>query len=73
MDESKNPPLSREEMQRRWPSATPRERRDMVRRVLASERSTPEGAKRERRSKVIVYGAVGLIVVGMFIYRLFAQ
>jgi hypothetical protein len=73
MDEPQNSPLSREEMQRRWPSATTRERRDMVRRVLASERNTPGGAARDRRSKMIVYGAVGLVIIGGFIYQLFAR
>lgn len=73
MDEPQNSSLSREEMQRRWPSATSRERRDMMRRVLASERSTPAGAARDRRSKMIVYGAAGLVILGAFMYQLFAR
>jgi hypothetical protein len=73
MDEPQKTPLSRVEMRRRWPSATTRERRDMMRRVLASERSTPEGAARDRRWKMMVYGAAGLTVIGAFVYQLFTR
>lgn len=70
MDEAESGPLSREEMQQRWRSASPRERREMMRRVRASERSTPEGAARDRRRKTIVYSTVGLIIACAFVYQL---
>lgn len=71
MDEPQSEQLtSREEMQRRWKSATPRERRDLMRRVQADERNTPEGAARDRRRRMIVYGVVGLIILCGFVYQL---
>lgn len=73
MDERENGPLSREEMQLRWQSSTTRERRDMMRRVADSERSTPEGAARDRRLKTIVYGVIGLVIVCGFVYQLVVQ
>ncbi|NLU71156.1 hypothetical protein HCC61_00285 [Streptomyces sp. HNM0575] len=73
MDEPQMEPISREEMQDRWQSATPRERRDMMRRVLASEKNTPEGAARDRRRKLIVYTVVGLVIACSFAYQLLTK
>ncbi|OEV29795.1 hypothetical protein AN219_14525 [Streptomyces nanshensis] len=59
-------------MQQRWQSASPKERRAMMRRVLATERETPEGAARYRRRKTIVYSVVGLVIFCGFVYQLLA-
>jgi hypothetical protein len=66
-------PLTREEMQLRWPSATPKERREMMRRVMEHELNTPEGAARDRRRKAIVYGVVALIITGGIAYQLLTR
>ncbi|MFI9764892.1 hypothetical protein ACIHFB_44005 [Streptomyces sp. NPDC051963] len=73
MENPQDAPLTREEMQRRWPSATPQERREMMRRVREHELNTPEGAARDRKRKAIFYGVLALIIIGGLAYQLLTR
>lgn len=71
--QDRHAPATREELRLRWPSATPRERRAMMRGVSEHERHTPEGAARDRKRKAIFYTLVFLIVAGGFVHRIVTQ
>jgi hypothetical protein len=73
MENPKDAPLTREEMQLRWSSATPKERRKMMHRVMEHELNTPEGAARDRRRKAIFYGVLALIIIGGVAYQLLTR